>query len=392
MSPCRTSQQAAHGLGLFHQVLDLVVFVDDDEPLVLLDYVLDLVCLMTGRDGKTIPLPTNALVLSESHQQTILASAGLPALAQEFELLPGGGPLGALVELGDLVVHRAHEALVPSLSLESFLHAPDRTRVGVAVPWARGFACSRHRSRFTCRPRGSCRRAERRCAAERLGWVKMQRRPFSRPELMFLVGVPLAWAILLLFHPGGEGKELYRDLQDQVTRMLVVHIGMLLFIPLMAVVVYVLLRGVDGTAALISRIALAVYVVFYGAWEAMYGIGLGVLGAAVNGLPETQRATGAAVIQEYGEHVLLRGFGVLVSIGSVAFVTATIAAGIALRRHAGAPLAVPILLGLSGVLITAHPPPFGPTGLALFIAAVLLFARSQSGARASDPVGQPRYA
>lgn len=209
---------------------------------------------------------------------------------------------------------------------------------------------------------------------------------------MFLVGVPLAWAILLLFHPGGEGKELYRDLQDQVTRMLVVHIGMLLFIPLMAVVVYVLLRGVDGTAALISRIALAVYVVFYEAWEAMYGIGLGVLGAAVNGLPETQRATGAAVIQEYGEHVLLRGFGVLVSIGSVAFVTATIAAGIALRRHAGAPLAVPILLGLSGVLITAHPPPFGPTGLALFIAAVLLFARSQSGARASDPVGQPRYA
>jgi hypothetical protein len=25
---------------------------------------------------------------------------------------------------------------------------------------------------------------------------------------MFLVGVPLAWAVLLLFHPGGEGKDL----------------------------------------------------------------------------------------------------------------------------------------------------------------------------------------
>jgi hypothetical protein len=48
---------------------------------------------------------------------------------------------------------------------------------------------------------------------------------------MFLVGVPLAWLVLLLFHPSGEGEELYRDLQDQVTRMLVVHIGMLLFIP-----------------------------------------------------------------------------------------------------------------------------------------------------------------
>jgi hypothetical protein len=206
---------------------------------------------------------------------------------------------------------------------------------------------------------------------------------------MFLVGVPLAWAILLLFHPGGEGEELYNDLQDQVTRMLVVHIGMLLFIPLMAVVVYVLLRDLEGTAALVSRVALAVYVVFYGAWEALYGIGLGILGDAVNGLPETERATGAAVIQEYGENVLIRGFGVLVSIGSVAFIIAMIAAGVALRRHAGAPLAVPILLGLSGFLITAHPPPFGPTGLALFIAAVLLFARSQSSIRAPAPVEQP---
>jgi hypothetical protein len=217
----------------------------------------------------------------------------------------------------------------------------------------------------------------------------VQRAPLSRGEITFLVGVPLAWAILLLFHPGGEGTDLYGDLQDQVTRMLVVHIGMLIFIPLMAVVVYVLLRGVEGTAALISRIALALYVVFYGAWEAMYGIGLGILGDAVNGLPEEQRATGAAVIQDYGEHYLIRGFGVLVSIGSVAFVVATIAAGIALRRHAGAPLAVPILLGLAGALITAHPPPFGPTGLALFIAAVLLFARSQSRTRAPALVGQP---
>jgi hypothetical protein len=220
--------------------------------------------------------------------------------------------------------------------------------------------------------------------------VAVQRRPLSRREVLFLVGVPLAWAILLLFHPGGEGEDLYRDLQDQVTRMLVVHIGMLIFIPLMAVVVYVLLRGVDGTAALVSRIALAVYVVFYGAWEAMYGIGLGILADAVNGLPETERATGAEVIQDYGENILLRGFGVFVSIGSVAFIIAMIAAGIALRRHAGAPLAVAVLLGLSGFLITAHPPPFGPIGLALFIAAVLLFALSQSRTRAPVVVAEPR--
>ena len=69
---------------------------------------------------------------------------------------------------------------------------------------------------------------------------------FSSGELALLIGVPLAWAILLLFHPGGSGEEIYLDAQDNVTRFLVVHIGMMLFIPLMAVVVLLLLRGVRG--------------------------------------------------------------------------------------------------------------------------------------------------
>jgi hypothetical protein len=51
----------------------------------------------------------------------------------------------------------------------------------------------------------------------------------------------------------------------------------------------------------------------------MYGIGLAILADAVNGLPAAERSTGAAVIQDYGDNILLRGFGVLVSIGSVAF-------------------------------------------------------------------------
>jgi hypothetical protein len=54
--------------------------------------------------------------------------------------------------------------------------------------------------------------------------------------------------------------------------------------------------------------------------------------------------------------------------------------GIALSSHAGVPLGVPVLLGVAGFLITAHPPPFGPTGLALFIAAVLLLVRRGSPA------------
>jgi hypothetical protein len=217
--------------------------------------------------------------------------------------------------------------------------------------------------------------------------VAGQRRAFSPQELACLIGVPLLWGILLLFHPGGEGDEIYLDVQDNVTRFLVVHIGMMIFIPLMAVVVYLLLRGVEGTAAWVSRIALVPFVVFYSAWEVLQGIGVGILANELNGLPQAALALREALVQNFAEHALIGPFSVFGSIGSMGLIVAAIAAGIALYRQAGAPVSVPILLAISGVLITVHPPPYGPTGLALFIVAVLLFVRSRPGVRASRALG-----
>lgn len=218
----------------------------------------------------------------------------------------------------------------------------------------------------------------------------MERRRLSRGDAAFMIGVPLAWAVLLLFHPTGEGEAIaYADVQDQVTRWLVVHLGMLVFIPLMAGAVYLLVRGIESTAARVCRIALVLFVVFYGAWEALVGIGTGILVDDINGLAASDKAAAAPLVEEFNDNVLIRAFGVLGSVGSVAFIIAAIAAGVALRREAAAPLAVPILLALSGFLITAHPPPYGPTGLVLFMAAVLLFVRSQAAARAPARLAQP---
>jgi len=113
----------------------------------------------------------------------------------------------------------------------------------------------------------------------------------SRNEVAFIIGVPIAWAVLLLFHPGGDPDTIYLDLQDEVTRALVVHIGMMLFIPLFAVAIYLLMRGVEGTAARVSRIALAPFVIFYSAWETLTGTANGILVDQVNGLPEAERTT-----------------------------------------------------------------------------------------------------
>jgi hypothetical protein len=214
---------------------------------------------------------------------------------------------------------------------------------------------------------------------------------FSRGQLAFLLGVPLAWGVLLLFHPTGEGEAItYADVQDEVTRWLVVHLGMVVFIPLMAVAVYLLVRGMESTAARVCGIALVFFVVFYSAFETLVGIGTGILVDDINGLAASDKAAAAPLVEEFTDNILIRGpLGVFTSIGSVAFITAAIAAGVALRREAGAPLAVALLLGLSGFLITAHPPPYGPAGLVLFMAAVLLFVRSQEAPRATARVTQP---
>jgi hypothetical protein len=217
-------------------------------------------------------------------------------------------------------------------------------------------------------------------------------RAFSPAELAFMIGVPLLWGILLLFHPGGEGDQIYLDARDVVTRFLVVHIGMMLFIPLMAVVVYLLLRGVEGTAAWVSRIALVPFVVFYTAWEVLQGIGVGILVNELNGFPQAGPALREDLVQDFAEHVLIGPFSVFGSLGSLGLIVAAIAAGIALYRHAGAPISVPVLLAISGLLITVHPPPYGPIGLALFIIAVLIYQRSQSTERATAAIGQPSSA
>jgi len=212
---------------------------------------------------------------------------------------------------------------------------------------------------------------------------------FSRGELVYLIGIPLAWAVLLLFHPTGEDDDMYAGLQDVVDRWLVVHVVMMVLIPLFAAAIYLLVRGVENTAARVCRIALAPFVVFYTAWEILLGIGTGVLVQDVNGLPADQRGTGADLVNEFTDNILVRDFGVFSTIGALALIIATIAAGIALRRQAGAPIAVPILLGLCGFLIVPHPPPLGPIGLVLFIAAVLLYARSQPAEQTSASLQQP---
>jgi hypothetical protein len=199
--------------------------------------------------------------------------------------------------------------------------------------------------------------------------------PFTRQRLAFLIGVPLAWAVLLLFHGGADRDAIYAGLRDEVTTWQIVHAGTLIFIGLMALALYLLVRDLPGRAAAISRLAIGPFVLLYGAYEAVAGLGTGALVQHANGLPPDERPAVSGAIQDLQDNVIIGDPGVVGSLGVLAWLTAVVAAAVAYRR-AGAPALVPVLLGLSAIVVS-HPPPIGPVGLACFATAVGLLSFSR---------------
>jgi hypothetical protein len=189
---------------------------------------------------------------------------------------------------------------------------------------------------------------------------------FSSARVAFLIVVPLAWAVLLWFHPGGDGP-IYDSLADDVTAWQIVHVGTLVFIGLIGVALYLLVKDVPGRAAAVSRLAIGPFVLFYGAYEAVIGLATGALVQHANDAPPGDRAAVSNAIQSLQENVAIGDPGIVVVVGIVAWVTAVLAAVVA-YRGLGAPVWALVLLGLS-VVVVSHPPPIGPVGLVCFAAA-----------------------
>jgi hypothetical protein len=191
---------------------------------------------------------------------------------------------------------------------------------------------------------------------------------------VFLVATPLALAAVLWFHPPGGSDGVYEGIRHDAGAWVSVHTAFLLFIPLMAFAVLLLLRGLHGHAATVSRIALVFFLVFYTAYEVTVGLGTGILAEYANGLPPTEQAVVADAIQYYNEdNILGDPISVSLALGLLGWMVAMIAAAVAFRRSgAGWPLT--LLVGLTA-LFAIHPPPVGPAALVCFAAAAVLIER-----------------
>jgi hypothetical protein len=192
---------------------------------------------------------------------------------------------------------------------------------------------------------------------------------------LFVVLVPLGLAVSLWWHPPG-GTEIYADVKDDVDHWIFVHTSLLLFTPLLGIAAFMLLRGLEGRPAALSRIALIFFLVFYTAYEVTIGLGTGVLVDYANGLPPAEQAAVADAIQHYNGNAILADPSISLVLGFLGWVVAMLAAAVAFRR-AGAGGPVTILVGFAA-LFAVHPPPIGPFGLVCFAAAAVLVERARA--------------
>jgi hypothetical protein len=203
---------------------------------------------------------------------------------------------------------------------------------------------------------------------------------FTRRRLAFVLGVPLAWALLLMFHGPGPVDGVYETLHDETTKWLLVHFGTLPLIGLLGLALYLLVRDLPGTAARISRLAIGPFALFYAAGEAIQGVATGVLVRHINGSPSSERGAMGDAAQALYDSTAAEW---IANLGAIAWIVAVIAAAVAYRR-VGAPTAASMLLGLSGITII-HATPIGSLGLLCFAAAIGVLARGHIASKTVEP-------
>lgn len=182
---------------------------------------------------------------------------------------------------------------------------------------------------------------------------------------LLLAGTPIALGAVLWVHPHGGAYETVAAAADA---WLAVHLLLLPLFALLGAAVYVLLEGFSGRTATIGRFGVAVYVVFYIAFEAIAGIAAGLLVTGTGSLSGAERAGAVAA---YDAIVTSPVVAALALLGVAGMVVAVAALALELRR-AGAPtVPVALLAGVPVAVVGHGGAPIDAVGMGLFLVGVV---------------------
>jgi hypothetical protein len=236
--------------------------------------------------------------------------------------------------------------------------------------------------------------------------------PMSKSIRSFLIfAAPLAVGVLNVFHPANpQHTPIYNTVHGVVGWWILLHILNLFGFALLGLAAYLLILERHGIAAVVAKVALVIFVPTYVGFDALIGIGTGNLVQYANQLPLGQLAAFMPAIEAFWNNETAM---VLAIVGSIAWSVAMSASAISFV-HERRPMAVAfaILAGaytgwgassgmfgtlswwigvaviaaisvivvrpplpytpliVAGILFgTTHVVPFGPLGMACFLAA-----------------------
>ena len=175
-----------------------------------------------------------------------------------------------------------------------------------------------------------------------------------------VLAVPALWAIVALVHPmGGEGT-VYEGLRDDVGLWVGIHLAQLLLSAALAVGLWGAVAGLHSPAARIARASIPVYLVFFGAFDAIVGIATGLVVHHANSTTGATREGAISTADYLMWNPIAGNTGIIWAIATTALVGAILGTAMALRR-AGAARGVwmPILAGL---LLATHAGPAAAGG------------------------------
>jgi hypothetical protein len=191
-----------------------------------------------------------------------------------------------------------------------------------------------------------------------------------KARLALVAAVPIVTGVLLAWHPPDPTDVM--TLVPVLARWLAVHLGLLVALPLLALLLLRLLGDVRSLPATVSRVAVVVATALYTAFETLLGTGTGILVGLADPLPVELRAGAVELAQRWWEVPPL--VALISTLAIIAWVVAYASAAVALHRD-GAPAAVVWGLLLAATVFAAGHP--GITGLVAMLALAVAFAAGE---------------
>ncbi len=181
------------------------------------------------------------------------------------------------------------------------------------------------------------------------------RRSYPPSQILLVAGSPLLLALVELIHPQP------RDLMGiDVQTWLAVHSAQIALCPLVALAVAWWVRGQRGIAAA-CRMAMFVFAAAWTSWDAVAGVGAGILITAANKWTDPEAWRGS--IEAIWSHPIMGGGASLLAVmGSIAVSVGAGSAGIVLKRrgHSWKPIAALVMATFGIAAFQTHASPGGP--------------------------------